>query len=68
MTVESNYVIGIATLSDWLKRFAPVFQPMLMIGRSNCFGLGFSKTATPCNYNLASFAIFPTRSCNRIPR
>ena len=28
MTVESNYVIVIATLSDWLKRLAPVFQPM----------------------------------------
>ena len=28
MTVESNYVIAIATLSDWLKRLAPVFQPM----------------------------------------
>ena len=28
MTVESNYVIAIATLSDWLKRVAPVFQPM----------------------------------------
>ena len=26
MTVESNYVIAIATLSDWLKRLAPVFQ------------------------------------------
>ena len=26
MTVESNYVIEIATLSDWLKRFAPVFN------------------------------------------
>ena len=25
MTVESNYVIAIATLSDWLKRLAPVF-------------------------------------------
>ena len=24
MTVESNYVIAIATLSDWLKRLAPV--------------------------------------------
>ena len=79
MTVESNYVIAIATLSDWLKRLAPVFQPMriqtkaiapctrdftrasselqviarncdwfialpapLVIGRSNCFGFGFS--------------------------
>ena len=81
MTVESYYVIAIATLSDWLKRLAPVFQPMrsktkpkpiapctrdfsrawselqviarncdwfialfapVVIGRSNCFGLGFS--------------------------
>ena len=25
MTVESNYVIAIATLNDWLKRLAPVF-------------------------------------------
>ena len=24
MTVESNYVIAIATLSDWLKRLAPL--------------------------------------------
>ena len=77
MTVESNSVIAIATLSDWLKRLAPVFQPMrsktnrttsrdlsrasselhviarncdwfialpapVVIGRSNCFGFGFS--------------------------
>ena len=79
MTVEGNYVIAIATLSDWLKRVAPVFQPMrsrtetnrtmypdfsrassefqviarncdwfialtapVVIGRSNCFGFGFS--------------------------
>ena len=28
MTVESNYVIAIATLSDWLKRVALVSQPM----------------------------------------
>ena len=26
MTVESSYVIAIATLSDWLKRVAPVFK------------------------------------------
>ena len=26
MTAESNYVIAIATLSDWLKRLAPVFS------------------------------------------
>ena len=72
MTVESNYVIAIATLNDWLKRLAPVFQPIapctrdfsralselqviarncdwfialfvpVVIGRSNCFGFGFS--------------------------
>ena len=28
MTVESNCVIAIATLSDWLKRLEPNFQPM----------------------------------------
>ena len=78
MTVESNYAIAIATLSDLLKRLAQVFQPMrsktkiapctsdlshtssqlhviagncdwfivlpapVVIGRSNCFGFGFS--------------------------
>ena len=79
MTVESDYVIAIAMLSDWLKRVAPVFQPieakprpialctrdfsrasgelqaiarncdwfiallfLVVIGRSNCFGFGFS--------------------------
>ena len=26
MTVESNYVIAIATFSDWLKRLALVFS------------------------------------------
>ena len=26
MTVESNYVIAIVTLSDWLKRLATVFS------------------------------------------
>ena len=28
MTVESNYVIAIATLSDGLKKLAPEFQPI----------------------------------------
>ena len=28
MTVESNYAITIATLSDWLTSLAPVYQPM----------------------------------------
>ena len=27
MTVESNFTIAIATLSDWLKSLAPVYQP-----------------------------------------
>ena len=35
MTVESNYVIVIATLNDWLKRLAPVFQSMRSIIKSN---------------------------------
>ena len=80
MTVESNYVIAITTLSDWLITLAPQFfnqreskpkpiapctrdfsralselqviarnydwfiaQPApVVIGRSNCFGFGFS--------------------------
>ena len=72
MTVESNCVIAIARLSDWLETLAPVFQPIapctrdsfralselqiiarncdwfialfspVVIGRSNCFGFGFS--------------------------
>ena len=28
MTIESNYVIAIATLSDWFKNLVTVFQPM----------------------------------------
>ena len=38
MTVESNYVIAIAIamLSDWLKRVAPVFQPMRSKTKTNC--------------------------------
>ena len=35
MTVESNCVIAIATLSDWLKRLAPVFQPMRIKTKTN---------------------------------
>ena len=35
MTVESNYAIAIATLSDWLKRFAPVFQPTRIKTKTN---------------------------------
>ena len=35
MSVESNYVIAIAALSDWLKRLAPVFQPMKSKTKNN---------------------------------
>ena len=35
MTVESNYVIAIATLSDWLQRLARVFQPMTSKTKTN---------------------------------
>ena len=35
MTVESNYVIAIAALSGWLKRLAPVFQPMRIKTKTN---------------------------------
>ena len=36
MTVESNYVIVIATHNDWLKRLEPVFQPMRSKPKTNC--------------------------------
>ena len=42
MTVESNYVIAIATLGHWLKRLAPVSQPM----RSK------TKTIAPCTREI----------------
>ena len=35
MTVESNYMIAIAALSDWLKRLAPVFQPVRRKTKTN---------------------------------
>ena len=35
MTVENNYVIAIATLSDLLERLAPVFQPMKIKTKTN---------------------------------
>ena len=35
MTVESSYAIAIATLSDWLKDLASVFQPMRSKTKTN---------------------------------
>ena len=57
MTVEGNYVIAIAALSDWLKRLAPVFQPM----RSK------TKPIAPCTRDfsraLSKFQII-SRNCD----
>ena len=33
--VESNYAIAIATLSDWFKNLAPLYQPMRRITKTN---------------------------------
>ena len=43
MTVESNYVIAIAALSDWLKRLAPVFQPIRSKTKTNRTMYDFSR-------------------------
>ena len=101
MTVESNYVIAIATLGDWVKRLAPVFQPTeweakakpiapctrdfsrasselqviarncdwfialparclpVVIGRSNCFGFGFSTVIMVVIWSLST-CLIPT--------
>ena len=57
MTVESNYVIVIATLNDWLKRLVPVFQPMRSKTRTNRVCMSdFSRT-------LSKFQIIP-RNCD----
>ena len=35
MNVESYHTIAIATLNDWLKNLAPVFQPMRSKTKTN---------------------------------
>ena len=45
MNVESNCVITIAALSDWLKRLAPVFQPMRHKTKTNCTMYDFSRAS-----------------------
>ena len=35
MTVESNCAVAIATPSDWLKNFAPVYLPMRSKTKTN---------------------------------
>ena len=49
MTVESNYVIAIATLSDWLKRLASVFQPMRRKTKPNSCTRDFSRASSELN-------------------
>ena len=51
-TVESNYSIAIATLSDWLKNLAPVFQPMRR------------ETKTNCDMHTPIFPRFEQATCN----
>ena len=46
MTFETNYAIANATLSDWRKTLAPVFQPM--------------RKKTKTNRTLPALAIFPS--------
>ena len=60
MTVESNYAIAIATLSDWLKRLAPVFQPMrskTKTSRTTWAGFfpRFKRVADNCDWFLVLF-------------
>ena len=46
MTVECNYVIAIATPSDWLKRLGPVFQPMRIKTNRTMYALLFSRASS----------------------
>ena len=64
MTVESNYVIAIATLNDWLKRLAPVFsqleaKPKPIMPCTHDFSRALSKfqiIARNCDWFIALFA------------
>ena len=54
MTVESNYVIAIATLSDWLKRLALVFHPMRI--KTNRTTYELEIIARNCDWLIVLFA------------
>ena len=64
MTVESNYVIAIATLSDWLKRLASNFRPIRSKTKTNrtmytSFSRALSELqviARNCDWFIALFA------------
>ena len=55
MTVEHNYEITIATLSDWMKSLAPVFQPIHPCHTAAILSLETKRVlfyhAKPCNGN-----------------
>ena len=62
MTVEINYMIAIATLNDWLKRLALVFQPMRSKTKTNRAMYDFSRAlsklqviARNCDWFIALF-------------
>ena len=64
MTVQSNYMIATATLSDWLKRLAPIFGSMRSKTKTNrtCtrdFSRALSELqviARNCDWFIAMFA------------
>ena len=59
MTVERNYVIAIATLNDWPKTLALVFQPMRIKTKTNRTMYASSKfqiIARDCDWFIALFA------------
>ena len=59
MTVEDNYVIAIATLSDWLKRLEPIFQPKPIEPCTRDFSRALSELqviATNCDWFIVLFA------------
>ena len=65
MSVDSNYAIAIATLSDWFKKLAPVNQLMRRKGKTNqdlharlfprfCYEFGLDDCAfcTCCDWSM----------------
>ena len=56
MTVGSNYVIAIVTLSDWLKRLALVFQPMRSKTKTNRVASELEVISRNCDWFIALFA------------
>ena len=63
MTVDSNYAIAVAKLSDWFKNFAPVYQPMKRITNCDLHARDFSRAlrklhgiATNLDWFIALFA------------